>query len=265
MSTLLHSSQSVVSSNNKDSISPSNDTDEILVIVNFSKKNYKFKLSPHDTIAQLRNKIHEQTTVPPSFQKLIIKGKIIQDDQTTLMHNKIKNKTKLLLIGSTIENVINVSSQGLFSVPKKTDKKSTDTDEVEKVYLSEMKEHQKIIKKGVPESAEKGEADKSIPVPKSIKGMYTSQGEEIRFTFKNDIQQLWIASKDKTEKMSYLQIKDVVYEQIHNNKGYCIVGLQIGNTPNSKLWYYFLPTQYVKSLKYTLLGGGQSAFPFLKE
>jgi hypothetical protein len=95
-----------------------------------------------------------------------------------------------------------------------------------------------------------------------IKGLYNKRGDPIRLTFKQDTRELWIASKENTEKLSYGQIRDIVSEPIHTNTDYHMVGFQTGSNVNSMLWVYFVPTQYVKSIKYGILG--LNNFPFLQ-
>lgn len=56
-----------------------------------------------------------------------------------------------------------------------------------------------------------------------IKGLLNKRGESIRLTFKNDIQQLWIASRDDTMKIPYIQIRDVQSSPIHTNENYHIM------------------------------------------
>ncbi len=87
----------------------------------------------------------------------------------------------------------------------------------------------------------------------------------VRLTFKNELQELWIASKDRTDKINYAQIRDVESDPIHTNENYEMVGLQLGLTPNSKQWFYFVPGQYIKAIKYCILNGGISTIPLLKE
>jgi hypothetical protein len=65
-----------------------------------------------------------------------------------------------------------------------------------------------------------------------IKGLYNRMGENIRLTFKVSFLQrihlfqedeLWISSNEKTEKYSYLQIRDVSGEPIIGNEDYYIM------------------------------------------
>ncbi len=95
-----------------------------------------------------------------------------------------------------------------------------------------------------------------------IKGLLNKRGDPIRLTFKPETRELWIATKESTEKLSFSQIRDIVSEPIHTNNDYHMMGFQTGTNVNSMLWVYFVPVQYVKSIKYSILG--LANFPFLQ-
>jgi hypothetical protein len=127
-------------------------------------------------------------------------------------------------------------------------KPTTNNNNVEKESL--QKEHEKILKKGIPKGLLyfihlkmlKKETKRNkfsfsffnsqLPTPKMIKGLYNRMGENIRLTFKVSFLQrihlfqedeLWISSNEKTEKYSYLQIRDVSGEPIIGNEDYYIM------------------------------------------
>lgn len=125
--------------------------------------------------------------------------------------------------------------------------------------LSEQKEHKKIIEKGLPKEAEKGEKDKNIPCPKALKGLMNRSGQMTRLTFKSD--ELWISTNEDTQKIPYISIKDVYYEPIYGKEEYHLLYFKVGSHENDKIWIYFVPAQYAKSIKYTVLG--MDGFPLL--
>ncbi len=100
-----------------------------------------------------------------------------------------------------------------------------------------------------------------MPLPKSISNLYDKSGQLCRFTFKLEEQELWIATKERTEKIPFVQIRDIDSESIHSAPDYHVMSLQIGSSPNSKLWFYYIPAQYHKAIKYSVLGVHN--FPFL--
>lgn len=235
------------------------------VSIQHGKKSFDIALPVSSTIKTLKEKIQVETQIPPYLQKLMLKTvaktTLLKDDNSTLESYGVKSKSKIMLIGSTIENVISATTSQP-TADKKQEAKQVE-EKTEGLSLSQQKEHQKVITKGVPEDAEKGVADKIEPLPKSIKGLVNKQGTKIRLTFKNDEQQLWIGSAENTEKYFYGQIRDVQSEPIHTNKEYHIMYFQIGNSPNNKYWIYWVPAQYCKAIKYTILGGGHSNVPLL--
>ncbi len=86
----------------------------------------------------------------------------------------LKSGTKALLIGSTIDQVIAVTTPNVMSSTsssssnlRKLQNTENDNDSDEKqggIKLSEMKEHAKVVSKGVPTGAEVGDRNKDVRV-----------------------------------------------------------------------------------------------------
>jgi len=190
--------------------------------------------------------------------------KLRSKEDETMVNLGLKSGTKAMLIGSTIDQVISVTTPGLglsSSSSASSANKAHDPSSPVPMKLSQLKEHSKPIEKGVPTGAEPGNKNRDMPLPKSIQHLYDKSGQACRLTFKVDEQELWIATKDRTEKIPFAQIRDIESEAIHSNEDYHIMGFQIGSTPNSKLWFYYVPAQYHKAIKYTVLGVNN--FPFI--
>ncbi|KAL0482491.1 hypothetical protein AKO1_014466 [Acrasis kona] len=221
--------------------------------ISHGKNNYTINIPVTSTVANLKEKIQDQTQVPPSVQKLIIKGfKGKLEDSSVLETLNIKNNSKVMLIGSTLEKIISATTTTGVSADASS-KKDPDTPQTPKP--SEAKEHKKAIDKGKPADAEAAVKNQNHPLPKSIKGLLNKRGDPIRLTFKQELREMWIASKDSTEKVPYSSIRDVLTEPIHSDPDYSMIGLQTGQNLNSVYWIYFVPCQYVKSIKYGVLGG----------
>lgn len=169
----------------------------------------------------------------------------------------LKDNTKIILIGSTLEQVL----EGTPPDPKKLKQKTNTVVKTEEIpkSLSEQKEHKKIIEKGIPKDSEKGEKEKNSPCPKVLKGLLNRQGNSTRLTFKTD--EIWISTNEDTQKIPYISIKDVYYEPIFGKEEYHLLYFKVGNHENDKIWVYFVPAQYSKSIKYTVLG--MDGFPLL--
>ena len=69
--------------------------------------------------------------------------------------------------------------------------------------------------------------------------------------------QLWIGTKERTEKVFLNSIKSVVSEPIEGHEDYHILALQLGPTEQSRYWIYWVPAQYIDAIKDTVLGKWQ--------
>ena len=65
-----------------------------------------------------------------------------------------------------------------------------------KEYLSEQKEHKKLIEKGKPEDVPLGIRHRNDPLPATpLSGMINKYGAKVRLHFRKDQDQLWIGTK----------------------------------------------------------------------
>lgn len=84
---------------------------------------YSFSLLPDTTLAALQIRLEELTSVPPSLQKLLYKGKkssLAADDETTLSQAGFKNGMKIQMLGSTTSELDTL--QAVESEQKKRDR-----------------------------------------------------------------------------------------------------------------------------------------------
>ena len=93
----------------------------------------------------------------------------------------------------------------------------------------------------------------SLP-PAPLSGMLNKHGGKVRLTFKMEQDQLWIGTKERTEKIGMSSIKNVLSEPIEGHPGYHIVSLQLGPTQASSYFVYWVPAQYVDAIKDAILG-----------
>ncbi|XP_076366850.1 ubiquitin domain-containing protein UBFD1-like isoform X4 [Tachypleus tridentatus] len=124
--------------------------------------------------------------------------------------------------------------------------------------LCRQKIHKKVIDKGVPDDCMPGikNAKESLP-PFPLSGMVNKSGGKVRLTFKLEVDQLWIGTKERTEKVGMNSIKNVISEPIEGHEEYHIMGLQLGPTEASRYWIYWVPAQYVDAIKDAVLGKWQ--------
>ncbi|XP_075686547.1 ubiquitin domain-containing protein UBFD1 isoform X3 [Rhinoderma darwinii] len=254
----------------------------------WNKNKYDVKLPLDSTGASLKQKIHTLTGLPPAMQKVMFKGLLPEDK--TLREIKVTNGAKVMVVGSTINDVLAVTT------PKETIQQEVKEEEDKKEPLCRQKQHRKVLDKGKPEDVMqslKGVQERLPTTP--ISGMYNKSGGKVRLTFKLEQDQLWIGTKDgpkfqrqklkllrdrqadfhsmksryflwqkaslstveRTEKIPMGSIKNVISEPIEDHDDYHMMALQLGPTEASYYWVYWVPVQYVDAIKDTVLGKWQ--------
>ncbi|XP_077474286.1 ubiquitin domain-containing protein UBFD1 isoform X2 [Stigmatopora argus] len=216
----------------------------------WNKIKYDLRIPLQSTGARLKDKIHSLTGLPPAMQKVMYKGLVPEDK--TLREMKVTSGAKIMVVGSTINDVLAVST------PKEVVQQEAKADEDKKEPLCRQKQHRKVLDKGKPEdvmAAIKGTKERLPTVP--LSGMYNKTGGKVRLTFKLEQDQLWIGTKERTEKVPMGSIKNVVSEPIEDHDGYHMMAFQLGPTEASQYWVYWVPTQFVDAIKDTVLGKWQ--------
>ncbi|XP_063286694.1 ubiquitin domain-containing protein UBFD1 isoform X2 [Pelobates fuscus] len=236
---------------------------EVKIIWN--KNKYDLKLPLDSTGASLKQKIHSLTGLPPAMQKVMFKGLVPEDK--TLREIKMTNGAKVMVVGSTINDVLAVTT------PKETIQQEVKEEETKKEPLCRQKlfkhmirkkilpilqQHRKVLDKGKPDDVMpslKGVQERLPTTP--ISGMYNKSGGKVRLTFKLEQDQLWIGTKERTEKIPMGSIKNVITESIEDHDDYHMMAFQLGPTEASYYWVYWVPAQYVDAIKDTVLGKWQ--------
>lgn len=78
----------------------------ILLHINHKSVNYDISLLPDETLEILYDRIYEKTAVPPSFQKLLYKGKKANvSGDTPILETGLQNGTKVMVLGSTEQEI----------------------------------------------------------------------------------------------------------------------------------------------------------------
>ncbi|KAM9305009.1 LOW QUALITY PROTEIN: ubiquitin domain-containing protein UBFD1 [Gastrophryne carolinensis] len=216
----------------------------------WNKNKYDVKLPLDSTGASLKQKIHTLTGLPPAMQKVMFKGLLPEDK--TLREIKVTNGAKVMVVGSTINDVLAVTT------PKETIQQEVKEEENKKEPLCRQKQHRKVLDKGKPDDVMpslKGVQERLPTTP--ISGMYNKSGGKVRLTFKLEQDQLWIGTKERTEKVPMGSIKNVISEPIEEHEDYHMMAFQLGPTEASYYWVYWVPSQYVDAIKDTVLGKWQ--------
>ncbi|KAK2490551.1 hypothetical protein MC885_010299, partial [Smutsia gigantea] len=188
--------------------------------------------------------------------KVMYKGLVPEDK--TLREIKVTSGAKIMVVGSTINDVLAVNT------PKDAAQQDAKAEENKKEPLCRQKQHRKVLDKGKPEDvmpSVKGAQERLPAVP--LSGMYNKSGGKVRLTFKLEQDQLWIGTKERTEKLPMGSIKNVVSEPIEGHEDYHMMAFQLGPTEASYYWVYWVPTQYVDAIKDTVLGKWHASFPGL--
>ena len=228
---------------------PAADCVEFKVIYN--KKKHDIRLPLDTDIGSLKTHLQPIIEIPPAMMKVMIKG--LAKDDSTLAQLGVNKGSKVLVVGSSLTDVLQVSA-----APKKDPKKSKDEQASGGSTSSEsqkQKLHKRVLEKGKPDDAMAGVKGVKAPLPlQPISGMLNKHGSKVRLTFKLEEDQVWIGTKDRTEKLPLNSIRNVLSEPIEGHEEYHIVALQLGTTEVSRYWIYWVPAQYVESIKDAILG-----------
>lgn len=218
----------------------------------YNKQKYDVTFPLDHTVAKLKIHIQTLTGVTPAMQKIMYKG--LAKDESTLRDIKVTKGAKIMVVGSTLDAVLSVAQPD-----KKEIQEEAKAAARPKEALSQQKQHKKVLDKyGKPDDIIPGIKNHREALPgMPLSGMYNKAGGKVRLTFKLEADQLWIGTKERTDKIPMNSIKAVVSEPIEGNDEYHIMGIQLGPTEASRYWIYWVPAQYVDAIKDTVLGKWQ--------
>jgi len=237
--------------------------EKVKFTLNFKKQNFDIEFPLSSTLNDLRLHIASLTGVAAGLQKLMYKG-MLKDDNKTLSELAFKDGAKLMLVGSSISEVMTVASA---TTPQEASKIEAEKPASEP--LSDQLPHKKIIDKGLPEGVEPGKIGRNEPLPQTpISGVLNNLGIKVRLTFKVWSQELWIQSATSTQKIPFGTIRSVASEPIKGNEQYHIVvsifkfgrdigsiskSLQLGASDRNKYFLYWVPCQYTRAMKSSIM------------
>jgi hypothetical protein len=219
----------------------------------YNKQSFNVSFPMDSTVLSLKEHVQQLTDVEVNNQKMMFKG--LMKDDMTLRDHKLTNGSKVMIVGSKTTDIQSVN-QSTSKLAKDADKSSTTST---KEPLCKQKPHKAVLDKyGKPDDAMPGvknRKDALPPVP--LSGMYNKLGSKVRLTFKLENDQVWIGTKERTEKVGLTSIKAIVSEPIEGHEEYHMLGIQLGPTEASRYWIYWVPAQYVDSIKDAVLGNWQ--------
>jgi len=214
----------------------------------YNKKKYDINFGLDDTVGALKVHLANIIDVPSTMQKIMIKG--LAKDEMTLRKLGVVKGSKVMVVGSTLNDVLEVAKK-----PTVQQLKAAEAEEVAKEAWSEQKVHKKVLDRGKPEDAMAGLKNTKETLPTvPLSGMLNKSGGKVRLTFKMELDQVWLGTKERTEKLPMNSIKAVVSEAIKGQEEYHIMALQLGPTEASRYFIYWVPNQYVDCIKEAILG-----------
>ena len=219
----------------------------------YNKKKYDVSFPLDSDVGALKVHLQPVIDIPPAMMKVMIKG--LAKDEMTLRTLGVNKGSKVMVVGSSLNDVLAVSTTPSAHQIKEEEKAAKAKAESSS---SREKMHKKVLDKGKPEDALPGKKGAREPLPTvPISGMLNKHGGKVRLTFKLELDQLWIGTKERTEKLGMTSIKSVVSEPIEGHEEYHIMALQLGPTEASRYWIYWVPAQYVEAIKESILGKWQ--------
>lgn len=220
------------------------------LVVTYSKQTHVITLPLSAKVSALKEEITERTGVQPEMQKLCYKGAprpLL--DNATLRDSGLSANTKILLVGCTVADLYAVMTPA----PDAKEKPPV----AKKLPFCKQEKHKNIIDDGVPEDAIPGILNANDPLPaEPLKGMLNEFKQKVRLTFKFESDELWISTREDTDKIKMNAIYAVVTEPIEKHEEYHIMGLRVGPMEKLSIWIYiyWVPAQFVQAIKDTILG-----------
>ena len=226
-------------------------SDKVEFKVVFNKKKYDISFGLDDTIGALKVHLADIINVPNTMQKVMIKG--LAKDEMSLRQVGVVKGSKVMVVGSTLNDVLEVAKK-----PSAQEIKEAAQEEVAKEAWAAQTAHKKVLDKGKPEDAMPGIKNMKESLPTMpLAGMLNKTGGKVRLTFKLELDQVWLGTKERTQKLPLSSIKNVVSEPITGQEEYHIMALQLGPTEASRYFIYWVPAQYVDSIKEAVMGKWQ--------
>ncbi len=224
-----------------------NEGEKVQFKVIFNKKKHDVTFQLDGDVASLKSHLQPIIDIPPAMMKVMIKG--MAKDEMTLRQLGVTTGSKVMVVGSSLNDVLAVSKQPI-SVETEDESKQQ-----HQQSSSREKQHKKVLDKGKPDDAMTAVKGRKDPLPTSpLSGMLNKSGGKVRLTFKLELDQLWIGTKERTEKVAMTSIRNVVSEPIEGHEEYHIMAIQLGPTEASRYWVYWVPAQYIDAIKDAILG-----------
>ncbi|CAH8841435.1 unnamed protein product [Trichobilharzia szidati] len=226
----------------------------IALTILHNRTKYNLTFSPSATIAEVKKTLEPLTHVPVDMQKLIFRGML--SDTAKLEELSLPTKdAKLMLIGTKPSEAEQIRLSEANNHVQGDDMSDEGRSDVAADW-SEQNEHKQVLERyGKPENAMIGilNTEEILDPNECLVGLCDKRGQALRLRIKPDSGELWLATKDVTHKFPLATIHDVISQPIKGHPEYHIMAFQLGPTPKSRYFVYWLPSQYVESIKTMVL------------
>eukprot|EP00095_Tigriopus_kingsejongensis_P007224 snap_masked-scaffold1635_size32709-processed-gene-0.4 protein:Tk07224 transcript:snap_masked-scaffold1635_size32709-processed-gene-0.4-mRNA-1 annotation:"ubiquitin domain-containing protein ubfd1" len=110
----------------------------------FKKKKYDITFPTDETVGCLKAYLQSVIDIPPAMMKVMVKG--LAKDEMTLRKLGVSKGTKMMVVGSTLNDVLEVSTK-----PTASQLRELETPEATDHKSSRDKIHKKVLDKGKPD------------------------------------------------------------------------------------------------------------------
>jgi len=218
----------------------------ITLNIKYGNQNLKIVRDVDSNLLSLRQELEKQTGLQIPSQKLTFRGLIKDSDDKTLKSLKINDGAKLMLMGSKVEDVVATVAAAEKILEVKEDLKQEKIEE----NPNEVKEHQKHLKEKPGDIADALPGINEAIPPLGLKNLKNKMGTSIRLSIKGS--EVSLSSSSTTQKVGVGSISDIKTWPIKDNENYHAMCIYMGKT--NKYWLYWVPCQYLRSIKVSILG-----------
>jgi len=232
----------------------SREHEEVQLKICYGKQKYDVNFPLDETVEVLKKHVEKLTDVPAELQKIMFRG--LMDDGLTLRQQKVTNGARIMVIGSTVQDILAVADSSPADKNVVVVKLSPDSDHES---LCKQKCHKTVLERfGRPDDLMPTVIGSHHPLSVPISGLYNKHGHKVRLTLRRDSDEFWIGTKERTQKLILGSVTAVHKGPIEDSQGYYIMGLQLGPTTLSCYWLYWVPAQYVRAIAEVVTGKSQN-------
>lgn len=216
-----------------------------------NRAKYPMSFAATATVSEVKRRLEPLTNVPVDMQKLIYRG--LLSDATQLQSLDLNTKDpKIMLIGTSRSAAVEPTA----SAAKGGDQAATASQRSGRECWSDMPEHKKVLDRhGKPKNATVGllKTEAVFLPDDSLIGLYNKNGEALRLRVRPDTSELWLTTNALTYRLPLSTIHEVTNQPIKDHPEYHIMAFQFGPTLKSRYFVYWVPAQYVESVKTLVL------------